>query len=296
MTYQEFKDNIFKEVASRYDSGANVHISTFTKNNGVQLDGLIISKENQPISPTLYLNDFYPMLEKGFTFEEVTERFIRSYEHAKDVTGFDPNMLSDFSQIKDKVIFKLVNKESNHELLKDVPYISYLDLAIEFAIMLPVQNEWGTILIHQCMLDEWGVSKEELFEYAKTNTYQLMQPECIPMESLVSDMLSSTDKELFPDMIPSFPMFVLTNRRKMNGAGVICYPDLLKNISQELEMDLYILPSSIHEVIIIPMLGELSADYLTDMVRQVNETQVPPDEILSDHAYYYLREKNQVMY
>ncbi|MCR5545033.1 MAG: DUF5688 family protein, partial [Lachnospiraceae bacterium] len=274
MTYQEFKEQIYSSVAARCNQSAQVHISTFKKNNGITLDGLVITDEQNPITPTLYLNDYYPMVTKGLSIDEITERILSVYYQAKNTPTFDPDILSDFSAIKDKIIFKLVNKKSNLDILRDVPYMDYLDLAIIFAIVLPIGEELGTILIHNNFLEDWSLSKEDLFEYAKINTYQLFRPEMTPIESLLSDMISFEDQELFGDLKPAYPMFVLSNQKRINGAGVICYPDLLKNFSETLNCDFYILPSSIHEVIVIPMDPSMDIDELTEMVQQVNHTQV----------------------
>ncbi len=296
MTYQEFKETIYSSIVARCDQSAEVHISTFTKNNDVQLDGLVIYDRDNPVSPTLYLNDFYPMITKGMSIEEVTDRIFLTYQKAKKDSIFDPNMLADFSLVKDKIIFKLVNQKSNTSLLMDVPYLEYLDLAIVFAIMIPIHDELGTILVRNSFLEDWQVTKEDLFEFAKVNTYQLLQPEITPIESILTDMLPAEEKELFGDLTPAYPMYVFTNEKRIAGAGVICYPDLLKHFSESLDCDFYILPSSIHEVIVIPMLSSMDINSLTEMVQQVNATQVAPEEILSDHAYYYLREKNAVMF
>ncbi len=297
MTYQEFKDYIYSEVAARYESRATVHLSTFTKNNGVILDGLVICDKNARISPTLYLNDFYDLLAEGKTKEAILKRIIRQYEQAKDIPDFDPDIFTDFSVIKDQIIFRLVNQNSNALLLEDVPFLPYLDLAIVFSIMLKIRDDnYGTVLIHNSLLEEWGIAISELFDIAKENTYQALAPDCIPLEELLGDMLPQAERDLFGDLTPAFPMYVLSNTRRFHGAGVICYPEYLKNLSEELGQDLYIIPSSIHEVLVVPMDAELNLEILSDMVQQVNATQVAPEEVLANHAYYYLRAKNQLAY
>jgi hypothetical protein len=91
-------------------------------------------------------------------------------------------------------------------------------------------------------------------------------------------------------------MYVATNSRQANGATVICYPDFLRKISESMNTDFYILPSSIHEVILVPMDNGININDLTQMVQQVNKTQLEPEEVLSNHAYYYCRQKNKIMY
>ena len=297
MTYQEFKDYIYEEVAKRYDSRATVHISTFTKNNGVLLDGLIICENNSRISPNLYLNDFYDLLASGKTKEQILEDILSQYESAKNLPNFDPDIFTDFSAVKEKIIFRLINKNTNAALLEDIPYIPFLDLAIVFSIMVNIRgNHFGTVLIHNHLLSEWSITIEELFKIAKDNTYQTLKPDCLPLEDLIEDMIPLKERDLFSDLKPAFPMYVVSNTRRFHGAGVICYPEYLKELSERLETDLYVIPSSIHEVLVIPMNEEIDLETLSDMVRQVNATEVAPEEVLANHAYYFLRAKNALQY
>ena len=90
------------------------------------------------------------------------------------------------------------------------------------------------------------------------------------------------------------PMYVLSNKSKLNGSGCLFYHNLLHNLCEKLECDLYILPSSIHEVILIPAYDHDSYDELTSMVKEVNSTQLSKEEILSDHVYFYSRETGQI--
>lgn len=297
MTYQEFKDYIYQEVAKRYESCATVHLSTFTKNNGVLLDGLVICEKDSRVSPNLYLNDYYDLLMEGETKESILSKIICSYEQAKHLPNFDPDMFNDFEAVKDRIIFRLINQNSNAVLLEDVPFFPFLDLAIVFSVMVNIRGEhFGTVLIHNNLLTKWGITKETLLEIAKENTYQALRPDCIPLEQLVDDMIPEADKALFSDISPAFPMYVLSNIQRFYGAGVICYPTYLEELSRRLSQDLYVIPSSIHEVLIIPMSSDISLEALSDMVRQVNASQVPPEEVLSNHAYYFLRANNQLAY
>lgn len=297
MTYQEFKDYIYSEVAKRYTSRATVHLSTFTKNNGVLLDGLVICSDKSHVSPNIYLNDFYDLIISGESKEAVLEKIIASYEKAKNIKDFDPDTLNDFSCIKDKIIFRLINQKSNAVLLEDVPFLPFLDLAVVFSILIDLTNEnCGTILIHNNLLELWDVSVEELFEIAKTNTYEALRPDCTPINEYIPGMVLDEDSNLLKDLLPTVDMYVLSNSKRFHGAGVICYPTFIKEIADRLGKDLFIIPSSIHEVLVLPMSDGMQLSEISELVRQVNATEVAPDEILSNHAYYFLRTKNKIQY
>ena len=89
-------------------------------------------------------------------------------------------------------------------------------------------------------------------------------------------------------------MFVLTNESNLFGAACIIYPNLLQHYAAEAQTDFYILPSSIHEVILVPTLDCDNYPELSEMVQEVNDTQLQDDEILSIHAYYYSRKSNEI--
>ena len=237
------------------------------------------------------------MVSKGFSIDNIVDKLIEASKKSVNIPNFTPEDISDFSKVKSAVFFKLINRKANESRLSDVPYLDYLDLAIVFCIMIPMDSKnWGSILIHNHLLETWKISKETLFEFAKINTYQIFAPTVTPLQDMLENMLSDEDKELFPKLTPSFPMLVLTNSRNNHGATVICYPDYLKKLAMEMDTDFIILPSSIHEVILLPMKSDFDIGELSQMVRQVNATQLSPEEVLSDHAYLYLRSQNQVVY
>jgi len=121
-------------------------------------------------------------------------------------------------------------------------------------------------------------------------TYELRDMSDVLIELMVGVPCNSM-KEEFEYMVP---MYVLSNKSKLNGSGCIFYHNLLHNLCEKLECDLYILPSSIHEVILIPAYDHDSYDELTSMVKEVNSTQLSKEEILSDHVYFYSRETGQI--
>jgi len=92
----------------------------------------------------------------------------------------------------------------------------------------------------------------------------------------------------------SADMFVLTNISRINGAACMLYEDVLSNFANSIDSDLYILPSSIHEVIIVPQVNNLDKTELCQMVKEVNAEGVADDEILSDHVYVYNRTNHTI--
>ena len=102
------------------------------------------------------------------------------------------------------------------------------------------------------------------------------------------------NSDLYMPCLDQLEMYVLSNKLKIHGATSIVYPGLLEDIAERLCSDLIIIPSSIHEVLIIPesyidSQDNLPPDY-ESMIREVNETQLTDDEVLGDCVYHYRRD------
>ena len=113
------------------------------------------------------------------------------------------------------------------------------------------------------------------------------------MEEVISDLVKQsefTDSQQLEEDVRDVPMYVLSNKTKIHGAACILYENVVKDFADYLNRDIFILPSSVHEVILVPSQGAQKAQNLVEMVREVNETQVEEEEILSDSVYYFSRE------
>lgn len=291
MDIEEFCERVEDALMDYYGNGCKIRNLKVRKTNNVVLNGISITQEDRNISPTIYMEPYYNSYLSGFPFSEVIKHVIRVYEDNKVTDDVDVDFFEDYESVKRKLCYKLINYDLNRELLEDVPYIRYLDLAIVFHCM--VMNDLlgnGSILIHNNHMESWKVDTEQLFEDASKNMPKLFPPEFQSMEDIVKEIYD-------PGVIGGtmYPMYVLTNKSKINGAATILYQDVLHTLSEDLHGDFYILPSSVHEVILVPRHMDIEEERLSQMVREVNETQLQAEEVLSDHAYCYLMEQNQVI-
>jgi len=295
MNYQEFMNEIKNHIQNAIPSNYKVMVQPILKNNNTVYDGLIITDPALNISPTIYLNPYYHRYLDGVSLEDIYEDILKTYEENLPIKDFDISIFTEYENAKKRIVMKLVNKEKNKTLLEDVPYISFHDLAILFVCSVTdFMEEYATILIHNEHLKLWNVSTDELFEVAKKNTPKLLLYNFDKMEKLLEHLI---DKPL--PYVAEIDMYVLTNHLKINGATCIVYPQLLKKIANRLEDNLIIIPSSIHEVIIIPEKSSKNTYTLSDYnntIIEVNETQLTDDEILSNHAYLYNRETEELSY
>ena len=181
------------------------------------------------------------------------------------------------------------------EQLEKVPYIPILDLAICFYYAFDeagVDN--GMIPIYRSHLDNWKVTDRDLLEIAVKNTPRLFPGETIPMEDVLGDALQELPEEVRREFLRKVSMMILTNSRKTYGACSILYPGMLEQLAERIGGDYYMIPSSVHEFLLVPREREQDREELKKMIAEVNRTELPPEEVLSDHLYLYCSREREV--
>lgn len=303
-TMDVFAQVVKEAVEASLGDGYEVSIHEVLKNNDTHLTGLTIRTEESNIAPTIYLEGSFERYKAGdAAVPVIVSEILSVYESHKTTMSFDASLVTDFSACKERICYKLVNADRNRELLADAPHIIVCDdLAVLFYILVSNDGEGtATITVRNNMTDLWGVEEDELFKIALLNTQRLFRGSVMSMASVMMDLLSDRmDDEYsseFFDMVVSedmVPMYVCSNSQKVNGAGVILYKDLLKQFAEKTGSDFYILPSSIHETLLVPVSDQMEVEALRSMVREVNATQVAPEEVLSDNVYIYRREDDKI--
>ena len=284
ISYEKYLEMMKQEVAAR--TGKRVQLQTIRKNNGLVLDGLTIIAEDTNVSPTIYLNGYYKeFLVAGM--DAVVKRVIAIYEENKPELSFDISKIMDISKVRPHIKMKLINYEENRELLETVPYIQILDLAVVFMIVLETEDDcqFATILIHNKFLDYWKVDADSLYKVAKENMKNVFQT--IPMENIITAVMDEALVDVCIEEM-KFDMFVLTNYTRLHGAVGMLQMELLNAIMKKYKTKkLIILPSSVHEVLLVPYNKDMEETDFKTMVREVNETQLEPEEYLSNNVYVY---------
>lgn len=297
MNYQEFQSNIRHALMLKLGDTVTVSLQEITKNNNTRLSGITIAEKGINISPTIYLNSYYEQYLAGKSLEDVYADILNVYQENRPTHNIDVSFFTDYASVKNKIIFKLINCSQNQELLESVPHYHYLDLAIVFCCLVDAtEHGTATILIRNQHLSYWGISSNELYALACENTPRLLPSELRSMTSVLKELLCQIDTATLEDeeLSSNYPMYVLTNSHKLHGSTCILYQNLLHDFADKLQADLYVLPSSIHEVLLIPAVDNTSCGDLSAMVREVNSTQLSADEILSDHVYFYSRAEKKL--
>ncbi len=296
MTYQEFKKNIIQAITAELGSAYRVALQDIIKNNDTHLDGLTILSENTNIAPTIYLNHYYDQYLSGKSLSVICEDILHSYRKHAPKDSIDISFFTEYEKVKSRIIFKLVNYDRNRELLTKVPHIRYLDLAIIFNCFVEASDDgYATILIYHHHMSYWNISTEQLYALAMQNTPKLLHYHLQNMADVITDLFGDGLNSLSCDSLQSLPMYVLSNNTKLHGSGCILYEDLLPAIAQKIDSDFYIIPSSIHEVLLIPVKHAASYEELTIMVRDINSNELSSDEILSDHVYFFSQHQGKIL-
>lgn len=274
-----------------------VKLQEVQKNNGVLLQGILILTKQQNVSPTIYLEPFWEAYEGGVTMAELVRKILQIYREDAPKTSVDMSFFRDFDRVKDRICYRLIHAQKNAALLEKIPHIPFLDLCLCFYYAYD-GNELGSgsILIYNTHVNMWQSSTEELMRLARCNTPRLFPWEQSSMEEVVKEVMKEQEckagekrlgEEEKQQFLVEVSMKILSNRQKIHGAVCILYPNLLEEIACKEGCNLFILPSSVHEVILLPDHGREDRKQLRAMIAEVNATQLEPEEVLSDSLYYY---------
>ena len=304
MNKKEFYEDLKNCVLDRLGDGFDCEVQQIAKVN-LTLDGLVIHKENSNVSPTIYLNRYEKEFKEGRAMWEIVSEIMEIYFANRNPKNLEEKALNliDFEQAKKKVILKVINAERNQELLKNMPHIPMkeLGLAAVFYVELEVTGTMTSgFYVRNSWLENWNTTVEELLELATINLNCRHHFIVQRMDEILAEIFAETgdDEGVFnASGVPlgeDYNMYVLSDENKIIGSSTLFLDAIgtIRDFAQKMGCDLYILPSSLHELILLRTKeGDNSAPELEDMVREVNATQVAPEDFLSDYVYrYQLRE------
>lgn len=297
---EKFMEELLKALQeSRVDDEYDFRFMEATKRNDMHKSFLCIRQKNEAIGINLFVDDLIKRYrDTSYNMELLIDDIMRQLKERllsskfTDVAMEQVLALRDYEQVKDKVLFMILNEKDNREYLKNAVYVPFLDFAVCFYVVVGTNEESGTILLTRDIFSAWDISADELYRRAKENTARLMPYQFRSVDEVLEQVMS---KDGFAQYMNSpegvngnSNLFVLGNTKQMFGAGVILYDGLLKQIATMIGAEtIVILPSSVHECIVLRMPEDIEVTYLRNMVRQVNATCVEPEDRLSDSVYCY---------
>jgi len=297
MNYELFKEVVeekFKDYMPAEYADYKVDTHQVTKVNQT-LDSInLVSNDNQEFStsPSMYINNMYEHYKECGDLQEVLRSAADGMIHAfKEVQQITPKI--NFENAKNNIVMVLVNTEQNKKLLENTPHREFQDLSIIYRWIVDKDVDGiQSSIVNSGLAEKLGMNEEALYQAAVVNTKNLFPPTIKSMNDVIRDMFMADgmSDEIADMMIGEMPeeqtMWVISNNRSINGAASMLYEEGLHNLAEKLETDLYIMPSSIHEVIAISAnMGD--PNELAQMVNAINMDQVSLEERLSNQVYHY---------
>lgn len=289
MKIKEFAEEIRNRISGKIEDVLEIKIKPVLKNNNKKLTAFVFKERVQKVTPTIYLNEFYvEYVEQRKALDEIAEQIIDLYKKYRVLDSVNVDFIKSWETVKDKIVYRLINKEQNKQLLKQVPHEEIFDLAKVFYVSFDSEC---SMLIHHGICKEWNVTKKDLVKVAEENTPRLFPVQIMMPEELIRKIF---DIEKTENVFSSIGMYFITNKCGMFGAGAILYPEVLSELADKLNSDLYIFPSSVHEMGVILANEEHNPKMLIEIVGEVNKSVVDKEEYLGDNIYLYRKKNGEV--
>lgn len=279
-TLEEFQDQIVEKLKESLGSTYCVYPDVSKRMNKKQEICIKIKEKQQDKGCQIYLHPYYADYLEGYPLKEILKSMLHEFEKNRERYEklFEHIPLKN---VHKHIIYRVINYHKNQELLKRLPHILYEDLAIVFCLAEGSEEQIETVFIDRKMMEEWKVNGEELREYAFCNTPKIFP---LRLESIAEiNGARKTDE----------PIFVLSNQQKVYGAGAVLYQNVLSDLARKYGWNLYLLPISVHEFLILFDRGQYVQEELLDMIHISNQAVVSEKDFLSDNIYYYDRHDDQ---
>ena len=257
----------------------------------------MICSEGDPISPLIYLEEFYEIFRKGAPMDVIADRLTELFQEKRDAASFNVQDFMDRDTVRDHVVCRLVNREKNAGLLEDIPHRSFLNLEIVYyyqnfgASVTAGERDSGSVLIRKEFMRLWDLDEETLDRCARENMPVLCPSRFCSMQETMEELLGTR----MPEQEEELPLYVLSTASRNYGAYWITDREVMGRIAEQLGGDFFVLPSSVHECLILPADEGVDERYLLKMVREINADQVSPEELLADTVYRF-RQKTRDLY
>lgn len=294
--YEKMKKELLEAVKDTLADSFKIKTFTVFK-NGKETEAFLITEEDSAVSPTFYFKDYLDDYRNGISVEKLATEIVATYFFAVQQVParVNVNSFKDFNTQKEGIVYRVVNAEQYATQLPTLPHLDFFDLAIIFYCVISANEEgFMSYVITNDTLEAWGISKETLFETAHQNLPKVLPLEIISItQAILNDFDSKSTMEEAVSNLPDDFMYVITNKYKKYGFANIFYPRLFKTFAEKFG-SFYILPSSVEEAIFVPISANDNVDEIKQIVKQVNKTELLPDQFLSNSIYLYDAETGKI--
>ena len=290
MEYTEFKESLKNLVQEKSDDDMKVEIVQIIKNNQIKSENLTYKSRDYNLFPSIRLEELYQKYQE-YGMDWCVDMAVSILKNVKRID--EDQLMESWESAKGRIVVELIKESWNQELLEEIPYKAFLDLAVIYRIKM-WECKSGDVVhtVTNEMMEHWNITEEELYEAALVNL-QKEEFEIIGLHQVLKDM---TEEHIDVEQKDEFHgwAYVFTNRSRIKGAAAMLRTDLLNRFAEAHGSDLFILPSSVHEVILLPAKEDENTAELRRIVRETNEEIVNEEEWLSDEVYYFRRSTGAV--
>lgn len=301
MNFEQFVEDVKAEIKHYLPEefqDAQIDVLQHNKLNESYL-GMTVRKDDQTIAPTVNLEHYYEMFQAFDENLDIVMQQVADLVTLKPI-HLDLSLFTNYEVAKEHLFIRVSDAERNGELLTGLPHRRVENLAITYHIVAEIGEEGiGSTPVTNRMLNGFGITEEQLHQDALDNSPKIFPAKVEAMSSMMDKMMREdmrragmTEEEIdlyFENMglnDPN-PLTVVTNEHQTNGAAVLFYPGQMEKLGESVKGDFFILPSSTHEVLILPDDGGMTYQELKAMVMEINSTQVSPEDRLADEVYHY---------
>ena len=301
MNFEQFVEDVKAEIKHYLPEefqDAQIDVLQHNKLNESYL-GMTVRKDDQTIAPTVNLEHYYEMFQAFDENLDIVMQQVADLVTLKPI-HLDLSLFTNYEVAKEHLFIRVSDAERNGEILTGLPHRRVENLAITYHIVAEIGEEGiGSTPVTNRMLNGFGITEEQLHQDALDNSPKIFPAKVEAMSSMMDKMMREdmrragmTEEEIdlyFENMglnDPN-PLTVVTNEHQTNGAAVLFYPGQMEKLGESVKGDFFILPSSTHEVLILPDDGGMTYQELKAMVMEINSTQVSPEDRLADEVYHY---------
>lgn len=298
MSFEEFTEDVLKEIRMKMGDAYQIRKRDMVKNNDVKLTGIEVIKEEANIGPCVYLDEFYRRYgSDGMRLDEIVDEVHRLIlKHEEDTPDVDLSGFRNWETVREDIYPKLVNARQSKELLEKIPHRNFMDLAVVYYAVARdhEQKDIGTILIYNGHMEMWGQEEDNLYQTAMMNMCADGEADFTDIRTIAECIMGISFPEKDGNDSRDTDMYVLTNQCRRFGAAEILDKKTLRMVADQVGDGFIVLPSSVHETIVLPSKEEAEYGRLADMVQAVNDTMVEAEERLSNHVYVYSRDEEML--
>ncbi len=291
-TYEEFKEILQGRLREEY-TDAEVYIQSVRKNNNTRKEGIIVWEKGEDMVSGINLKELYQCYQERGDME-LCVQLVKMLVSKKKELHLE-SIPATWGECRGRITMRLIHTEWNWEYLQTVPHIEFLDLSVTFYLMLQKLEEGiCTIPITNAFMKFLGISVEELYQEGLQNLKEKGRFEIHTLNAYMAELLEEGQEETETVQTISENSYVMLSDNRIFGSSGMLATEILMEFAGRLDDDFYILPCSVHELILVPVSTYVSSDYLREVVQEVNEESVLPEERLSDSVYYFSRESGMV--